>query len=115
MKLYCKTLATGMLLLLLANACKKAAHEQTPANSSASNLPEAVLEEAVTPLNRPIAVPSAGRQGLRDANSAPMPIILVHGLGGFGPGELLGFNYWGGIDNIPNTLLTMVFLRMPRL
>ncbi|WP_261664680.1 esterase/lipase family protein [Deinococcus sp. Marseille-Q6407] len=25
-----------------------------------------------------------------------VPIILVHGLGGWGDGELLGFNYWGG-------------------
>jgi len=32
------------------------------------------------------------------------PIVLVHGLGGWGPGEMLGFRYWGGFGNIPRYL-----------
>lgn len=32
------------------------------------------------------------------------PIILVHGLTGWGPDELLGFNYWGGLVSISNHL-----------
>lgn len=28
------------------------------------------------------------------------PIVMVHGLGGWGPGEMLGFRYWGGVGDI---------------
>ena len=28
------------------------------------------------------------------------PVILVHGFAGFGPGEMLGYRYWGGLTNI---------------
>ncbi|MCL2560528.1 MAG: hypothetical protein FWE07_08580 [Turicibacter sp.] len=32
------------------------------------------------------------------------PLVLVHGLAGWGPDELLGFNYWGGLNSIVNFL-----------
>ncbi len=32
------------------------------------------------------------------------PIILVHGFLGFGPDEMLGYNYWGGFDSLQSRL-----------
>ena len=32
------------------------------------------------------------------------PIVLVHGLGGWGEGEFLGYNYWGGLKDVPKYL-----------
>jgi len=32
------------------------------------------------------------------------PLVFVHGLGGWGPGELFGVNYWGGLYSILDNL-----------
>ena len=32
------------------------------------------------------------------------PIVLVHGFLGFGPDEMLGYNYWGGFDSLQESL-----------
>lgn len=32
------------------------------------------------------------------------PVVFVHGFGGFGPGELLGLNMWGGLHSVPDML-----------
>jgi triacylglycerol lipase len=34
------------------------------------------------------------------------PVILVHGFAGFGPGEMFGYNYWGGFTDIAGQLQT---------
>lgn len=82
------------LLLLLAVACKKET-AQLPADQK-----EAVADEPVTPLDK--AIPLPARHSATQRSSGNIPIIMVHGLGGFGPGEMFGFyHYWGGVDNIP--------------
>lgn len=94
-----------ILLLLFINSCKKAANDPTAGNRSPNSIQEAVLEEPVTPPGQAIPLP-AGKQltSQHTMRSGNIPIIMVHGLGGFGPDELAGFNYWGGIDNIPQYL-----------
>lgn len=32
-------------------------------------------------------------------NVSTVPLVLVHGFLGWGPGEMLGFHYWGGLHN----------------
>ena len=32
------------------------------------------------------------------------PVILVHGFAGFGPTEMLGYKYWGGLTNLESKL-----------
>src|SRR5690606_30167762 len=103
MKNYYVTLVA--LLLLLAAACKK-----ETAQPAESTLPpgqqEALATEPVTPLDKPIPLPAGShRHAARSAAGEPVPIIMVHGLGGLGPGEMLGlYHYWGGVDNIPQYL-----------
>lgn len=85
-----------ILLLLLAIACKKEADIITPQK-------EEVVMEPITPLDKAIPLP-AGKSGLH-RSGGNIPIIMVHGLGGFGPGEMGGYyHYWGGVDNIPQYL-----------
>lgn len=98
---------TGILLLALF-ACKKEAGQ--PDQSSDPRQPkEEVAVTPVTPLDKAIPLPvgshNAGR--LRSAGGTKAPIVLVHGLGGFGPGELLGYHYWGGLDNIPQYMTSL--------
>jgi triacylglycerol lipase len=84
-----------ILLLLLAIACKK--------ESAVITQKEEVAMEPVTPLDKVIPLP-AGRSGMH-RSGGHIPIIMVHGLGGFGPGEMGGmYHYWGGADNIPQYL-----------
>ncbi|WLR41230.1 lipase [Bacillus carboniphilus] len=39
-----------------------------------------------------------------DSSGNAYPIVLVHGLGGWGSEEISGFNYWGGLNNIQSHL-----------
>merc|ERR1719453_2391818 len=39
-----------------------------------------------------------------DAPSDRAVIVLVHGFYGWGPNEMFGFNYWGGINSIAKEL-----------
>ncbi|MCX8042837.1 MAG: lipase [Desulfobacterota bacterium] len=48
------------------------------------------------------AVPQGEAQTAEDRNRCP--IILVHGFGGWGPEELNGYKYWGGIFDIQEEL-----------
>jgi triacylglycerol lipase len=104
MKLYAVTIAAG-IMLLPALSCRKGINDQSAKNPLLSSSKEQVAEEPVTPLDQPIALPSGTRHvaisSMQNTGSMPVPVILVHGLGGFGPGEMAGYNYWGGFDNIP--------------
>ncbi|WP_145716344.1 esterase/lipase family protein [Chitinophaga japonensis] len=93
------------MLLLLAVSCKKET-ARPDENMLPPGQKEALATEPVTPLDKPIPLP-AGSQGkaARNAGGEPIPIIMVHGMGGLGPGEMLGlYHYWGGVDNIPQYL-----------
>lgn len=87
-------------LLFTFSACKKEEKPQPQAIPISSGEP--VIPTNITPLDSPLILP-AGKTGARRA-AETVPIILVHGLFGWGPGELLGFNYWGGLDDIPQYL-----------
>jgi len=101
MKKYFLLIAAGSVLLLLTNSCKKEAEASDKAPLQ-NNQQEEVMPEPVTPLDKPITLPSGGRHTtMRSDGSTTVPIIMVHGFGGFGPDEMAGFNYWGGVDNIP--------------
>jgi triacylglycerol lipase len=41
---------------------------------------------------------------LRALEGNPYPIVLVHGFIGWGPDEMLGYNYWGGFNSIETLL-----------
>src|SRR5437868_9382379 len=43
-----------------------------------------------------------GMQPALASNTAP--VILVHGFAGFGPTEMLGYKYWGGLTNLETQL-----------
>lgn len=102
MKNYPITLVST-LLLLLAVACKKETVQPPVERTLQQGEKEALAVEPVTPLDRPLPLP-ASRHGAT-ARSAGIPVIMVHGLGGFGPGEMMGlYHYWGGVDNIPQYL-----------
>ena len=105
MKKVAITKAAGIMLLLLAVSCKKAINDQSAKNGLQKSQEEQLAEEPVTPLDKPIPLPFGGKHlevsSMQDAGNLPAPVIMVHGLGGFGPGEMEGFNYWGGFDNIP--------------
>lgn len=91
-------------LLLLAVACKKESVEtggQAPVKAGQEEL----AVEAVTPLDKAIPLPAGSRRGGARTSGQQIPVIMVHGLGGFGPDEMLGlYHYWGGADNIPKYL-----------
>lgn len=105
MKKFFTTMASCLLLLLLLHSCKKVAHDEAAGNNTPANGREAVQEEPITPLGRAIPLPAGSSQVQLNTQSGVVtthiPIIMVHGLGGFGPGEFGSFNYWGGVDNIP--------------
>lgn len=107
MKMRPVTFAAGIALLLLVISCQKKITD-SPGKNSLPNSSEQLAEDPVTPLDNLVPLPSWGRRislsSLNAPGYTPIPIIMVHGLGGFGPGEMLGFNYWGGIDNIPQYL-----------
>lgn len=43
--------------------------------------------------------------GLQPAHAGnSYPVILVHGFAGFGPKEMLGYKYWGGLTNLETRL-----------
>ncbi|KAA2238502.1 lipase [Chitinophaga agrisoli] len=100
--LYVTLVAT--MLLLLAVSCKKetAAPQE---NAQPSGQQEAVADEPITPLDKIIPLPAGGHASARTASGERIPIIMVHGLGGIGPDDMLGlYHYWGGIDDIPKYL-----------
>ncbi len=45
-----------------------------------------------------------GKVSAEDNRGNDYPIVLVHGLGGWGEGEFLGYNYWGGLKDVPEYL-----------
>lgn len=93
----------GALLLLVSIACKKETAAPVERKLQESER-ETLIEEPVTPLDKQIPLP-AGRPGTAAMRTSTIPIIMVHGLGGFGPGEMMGrYHYWGGMDNIPQYL-----------
>src|ERR1700741_962460 len=40
------------------------------------------------------------------------PVILVHGFAGFGRSEMLGYKYWGGLNDLPTQLQSKYSNRM---
>jgi len=110
MKLYSATITAGIILSLLNISCKKAIDEQSVTPSQQNSPSEKVTAEPVTPLDRPIFLPSGGRHieisSTGDAGTQA-PIIMVHGLGGFGAGEMGSYNYWVGSTISPSTLQIM--------
>ncbi|MHA1819001.1 MAG: esterase/lipase family protein, partial [Promethearchaeota archaeon] len=53
---------------------------------------------------------SANRvMGSSGSNGNDFPIVFIHGAGGWGEDELLGFNYWGGFHSIPDLLRSLGF------
>ncbi len=104
MQRYFLTITAG-LLLLLGYSCKKNNDELSSKGPLPGNQQEKVMAEPVTPLDKRIALPlNRIRTTARINSGTTAPIIMVHGLGGFGPDEMAGFNYWGGVDNIPQYL-----------
>ncbi len=94
----------AVMLLLLAVSCKKetAAPQETTLQPGQQ---EALALSPVTPLDKPIPLPAGSHAGARTAAGERIPIIMVHGLGGLGPDDMLGlYHYWGGIDDIPKYL-----------
>lgn len=61
--------------------------------------PEPVAPLDVTPLDRLLPEVQWQRQA-----GAPVPVVLVHGLFGFGRNEGLGFHYWGGFTDLQEVL-----------
>ncbi len=102
---YAVTIAAGIMLLLPALSCRKGINEQSAKDPLLSSSKEQVVEDPVTLLDQPIPLPSGTRHvaisSIQNTGSTRAPVIMVHGLGGFGPGEMGGYNYWGGFDNIP--------------
>ena len=47
---------------------------------------------------------SLGSQALPALAANNDPVILVHGFAGFGRNELLGYKYWGGLDDLQEQL-----------
>src|SRR5262249_14270278 len=93
------------MLLLLAVSCKKEAAQLPTENTLQPGAKEALAEEATTPLDKVIPLPAGASVHRTGSSGQQIPIIMVHGLGGFGPGEMLGlYHYWGGIDNMPKYL-----------
>lgn len=99
MKKHLLLLITGSILFWWMPSCKKTSSDSLTNDASQQALKEEVMKEPVTPLNKPIALP-ASAHAMRAGNT-PIPVIMVHGLGGFGPDEMGSFNYWGGVDDIP--------------
>lgn len=95
----------GTMLLLLAVACKKETATTPDLTTLQKEEREALAAEPITPLDKPIPLPAGSHRGVARTEGAHIPIIMVHGLGGFGPDEMGGFyHYWGGADNIPQYL-----------
>ena len=44
------------------------------------------------------------KAGAAESQGNDYPIVLVHGLGGWGEGEFLGYNYWGGLKDVQQYL-----------
>lgn len=99
------TRTTIVLLLIFITSCQKTVNDSTTFSDRLTAQQEPVREEPVTPLNQPIALPAARQvNSVHTTSTGNSPIIMVHGLGGFGPEELGNYHYWGGMDNIPQYL-----------
>ena len=46
-------------------------------------------------------LPQSKASAVENNEGNDYPIVLVHGLGGWGEGEFLGYNYWGGLKDVP--------------
>ncbi|MBO9151281.1 esterase/lipase family protein [Chitinophaga sp. GCM10012297] len=94
---YCYLPLFGFLLILA--ACKKEISDATPPPGGK----ETLADEPVTPIGKPIPLPPGGKH--QNARAGNIPIIMVHGFGGIGPGDMLDkYRYWGGFDDIPKFL-----------
>ena len=98
-------------LTLLLSACGQPSTPSTlssdlspalPAQAEAPAAPEALAAPEVTDLSRPL--PAAAAALNAQALDKSVPIILVHGLTGFGRDEVLGVKYWGGVFDVQEDL-----------
>lgn len=96
-----RVLLAGTVLLYLAVSCKKTV-DQSDKNVD-NGRQEALAIEPVTPLDKPIILPAVRTQ-VHSGAADPAPIVLVHGLLGWGPDEIPWYSNWGGTDNIPEYL-----------
>lgn len=105
MKFHRAALPAVLTLTTLLAACGQPP-QQTAATARPipATPPEAVAPAKLTDLNT--TFPGGKKLGVQAVDKS-VPIILVHGLGGWGRNEFLGVPYWGGLVDVQEDLRSL--------
>lgn len=79
-------------VILIASCCVTTIQGKPPQNEFQTLLEETKDEKNI--------LPTVNIRSIHTLSTNPNPIVLVHGLAGWGKNEMLGFRYWGGLHDI---------------
>ncbi len=91
--------------LLFLTACDTGLTPDAEQGSDAEVGPGATDQAAEKPVLTSIKKAAPAAEARRSGETGnDYPIVLLHGFAGWGPDEMLGYNYWGGLDDLEEYL-----------
>lgn len=105
-KKYYQTIILYCMFIVAAVSCQKKTTAPLTDQEPAFNQQEELVMEPVTPLDKNIPLPMGRTRSvsLNSSGQPIIPIVLVHGLIGWGPDEFPGYSNWGGTDDLAQYL-----------